>query len=684
VSRSFFVAFAAVILMLFFIPGGLAYQMWTEMVAMTDGTHLATDVYIPDSGTEPWPTVLVRTVYNKTGGSGMTYVTDYGFALVVQDCRGRFESEGEDGIFFDDGWEGNRDGYDTVEWIASQSWSDGKIGTHGGSALGIVQILMAGAVPPHLTCQYIFVAASNLYSQAMFQGGGFRKAMIEGWLAGQGSLFRLPEIEAHPDYGPFWEPVNAETREPLIQAPGVHLGGWYDIFTQGTINAFTGRQYNGGDGARDKQILIIGPWTHGGFYTYVQGQLTYPAGSKCSDQFSDHLSRWLLYWMKDEQTGVLDDDPVNYYVMGDVDDPQARGNEWRSGDVWPVPANKYALYLHAGGELNWLPPAVSPASRTFVYDPSNPVPTLGGSNLCIPAGPYDQRSIENRSDVLVYETDILSDPVEIVGRIFCRLYLSTDVPDTDLTVKLTDVYPDGRSMLVMDGILRVRHRLGLDREDFMTPDVVELCEVDLWSTAMAFNTGHRIRVAVSSSNDPRFDPNPNTGHPFRADEEQQPATNTIHSSFIHPSHLLLPVTFPEFTPTPIPTPTSKPPERGVTIDIPSAFIHPGDPFYITGYLSNPEPVTMTDVPTFFMLDVLGEYFFWPGWVHYHPPEKTQMDYQILDVPFGTSRVDVIPEFIWPDTGTGHVDGIGIFGVMLNGQMTSVLGNIGYASWGYGP
>ncbi len=665
------------------ISPGSAYQMWTEMVPMTDGTNLATDIYTPDDATDPWPTILIRTVYGKSGSAGISSITDYGFAAVVQDCRGRFDSEGVDGIFFDDGWVGNRDGYDTVEWIASQTWSDGNIGTEGGSALGITQIMMAGAVPPHLTCQWIIVAATNLYADTMFQGGGFRKSLVEGWLEGQGSSFQLPEIEAHPDYGPFWDPVNAETREPLIQAPGVHIGGWYDIFTQGTINAFTGRQTNGGSGARNNQMLIIGPWTHGGMYAYQQGELSYPAGSKFSEQFPAPFTQWMLHWLKGDQTGIMDENPVNYYVMGDVDDPPAPGNEWRSGSDWPVTDTNYALYLHSDGALRWTPPQTLDTTRTFTYDPSNTVPTLGGANLVLPAGPYDQRPVENYSDVLIYETDVLSEPIEIIGPLSCRLYLSSNAPDTDLTVKLTDVYPDGRSMLVLDGILRVRHRLGMDREDFMSPGMVELCEVDLWSTAIAFNTGHRIRIAVSSSNDPRFDPNPNTGHPFRADETIQIAANTIFSDRNYPSHLWLPVTSPVFTPTPIPTATPVI-NLGVEIDIPVEFVHPTENFYIRGLLGNPGPDNLNDVPVFFVLDVGGEYYFWPGWSHYNPPDEPHIDYDILDIPAGTTQIDVVAEFTWPDTGSSTIQGIGVYGAMLNEDMSQIQGDLGYISWGFGP
>ncbi len=691
-----YLEFLSILSLLFFhvigqIRPASAYQHWTEMVPMTDGTRLATDVYIPDEEEGPWPTMLIRTVYGKSGCQDQAYVTEYGYSLVVQDCRGRFDSEGIDGIFFDDGWSGNRDGYDTVEWVAAQEWAEGRIATLGGSALGITQIMMAGAVPPHLTCQWIQVAATDLYSQAMFQGGSFRKAMVEGWLKGQGSSFKLPEIEAHPDYGPYWHPVNAERREPFIQAPGVHIGGWYDIFTQGTINAFTGRQYNGGDGARGNQMLLIGPWTHGGFSSLAQGELTYPEGSRFNDEFSEYFGEWVEYWLKDENTGIMDRPPVHFYVMGDVDDPDAPGNEWRTSENWPADARIYPLYLHGDGSLDWLYPSSNEPARTFVYDPENPVPTLGGANLILPAGPYDQRSIETRQDVLIYETEILEESVEIVGPLICRLYLSSDCPDTDLTAKLTDVYPDGRSMLVLDGILRVRRRIGMDREDFLTPGEIVECQIDLWSTAIAFNAGHRIRLAVSSSNHPRFDPNPNTGKPFRFDDETRIAENTIHSDAEHPSCLMLPVTNLYFTPTPtvIPTPYPQPTntpvvELGVRLELAASRISPQEEFWVRGHLNNPGPEPLNHVPLFFLLEVFEAYYFWPSWACWNPPYSGDIDYMNVNVPVGSRSIYAVSPFTWPDTGDDSMNGLLFFGAMLNEEMSQILGESDSAEWGYGP
>jgi uncharacterized protein len=213
---------------------------------------------------------------------------------------------------------------------------------------------------------------------------------------------------------------------------------------------------------------------------------------------------------------------------------------WRSADTWPPQVAETAYYLRAKGKLSTAPPAES-GSRSYKYDPAQPVPTIGGAELGADIGPRDQRSVESRPDVLLFTSDVLEAPLEVTGRISARLYVSSDSPDTDFTVKLTDVYPDGRSMLVADGIMRARFRESFEKEKPLQPGEVVEIPVDLWSTSLVFNQGHRLRIAVSSSNSPRFDPNPNTGHAFRADQEQRVATNTLHISAEHPSQIVLPV-----------------------------------------------------------------------------------------------------------------------------------------------
>jgi len=231
---------------------------------------------------------------------------------------------------------------------------------------------------------------------------------------------------------------------------------------------------------------------------------------------------------------------VLYYVMGDVINGSAPGNVWLTADDWPVSHEPVSVFMTpSNGLTDTLP--TSSDSFTYDYDPTDPVSTIGGQNLNIKRGPYDQREVENREDVIVFSTDVLSDPVWIAGPVKARLFVSSDCVDTDFTVKLTDVYPDGRSMLITDSIIRMRNRNGYDHWEFMEPGEIYEVEVDLWSTAYLFNEGHQIRVSVSSSNSPRFLPNPNTKDGWMKNETYQVAENMVYVGEQYPSQIVLPL-----------------------------------------------------------------------------------------------------------------------------------------------
>ncbi|NUO82062.1 CocE/NonD family hydrolase [candidate division KSB1 bacterium] len=519
-----------------------AYIKTTHMVAMRDQIQLATDVYLSETPGS-WPTILIRTPYSKELGQdelfGVALLVSQGYAVVVQDMRGRFASQGVDSLFLDDGWGPRQDGYDTVEWIAAQSWCNGKVGTWGASALGIAQYLLAGSTPPHLVCQFVEVAATNLYTQAAFPGGALLQNLVEGWIAGQGTTYLLPFIFSNTNYNATWERLNLESRFHLVNVPIYHWGGWHDIFTEGALNGFTGLQHNGAIGARGNQKLLIGPWTHGAWGERKQGELTFPVNSTRLDL--TEILRWFNYWLQGADDGIMNEPAVSYYVMGAIEN-DAPGNEWRTANDWPVPAQATSFYFHSDGILSTLAPSSASAALSYVYDPKQPVATIGGRNLLMAAGPYDQRNAENRSDVLLFTTPVLEQSLEVIGKIKAKLWVSSSAIDTDFMAKLTDVYPDGRSMLVCDGAIRMRHRNSLAREEFLTPGEIYECEIDLWTTAMNFNAGHRVRVAISSSNAPRFDPNPNTGGPLRGDSTIVVATNAIYVDALRPSQIILPVT----------------------------------------------------------------------------------------------------------------------------------------------
>lgn len=507
----------------------------TVMVPMRDGAKLATDVHLPE-GEGPWPTILVMTPYNKDGVAAFAGETSRrGYALVAQDFRGRFASEGEDWpVFFAQGWGERQDGYDTVEWIASQKWSNGKVGGWGISAPGIALNMTAPSRPPHLTCCYVGVAFSNMYTQAAYQGGAFRKGLLEEWL--RECKFTPKSLElfrAHPNYDDFWKALDPERVASQVNVPTLFLGGWYDIFSTGTLNSFATINKQGGDGARGKCRLIMEPYGHGRSDDLVFPNAKHPP--------SADLWSWFDLWLKNDGKGIDDIPAVQYFVMGDPADPNTQGNKWKTAEDWPAPAQRIPVYLHTDGKLRLRASEELFGGLSYKYDPTNPVPTVGGANLTGSKGPKDQRSIETRPDVLLFNSPVLDRYIEFTGSVKARLWVSSTALDTDFTAKLSDVYPDGRSMIVLDGILRAGHRNSMEVNEPMEPGKIYEVEIDLGSTSLVVGPGHRVQIAISSSNSPRFEPNPNTGKPAGADDKTEVATNTIYMNAGHPSHVLFPV-----------------------------------------------------------------------------------------------------------------------------------------------
>lgn len=503
-------------------------------VPMRDGQLLPTDVYLPRLPHGCYPAILLRTPNGRESITKLQarMVCSRGFALVVQDMRGSRPGLGEDMLFVRD----QTDGHDTIQWIAAQPWCNGYVATWGPSAMGFAQNLLAPGAPPALRAQHVVMAFSNMYGQAAYQGGAFRKEMVEAWLAGRyRGAQMLALVRQHRTYDDFWAALNPETQAEWVGAPAVFWGGWHDAFVEGTIRSFQTIHNRGAEGARGGCRLVLGPWSHHDLRSLVD-----PRNAECFPRAADPL-RFFRYWLEGQPNGVPYDPPVHYYVMGDPCDPSVTG--WRTGDNWPPPTIPVRLYPHADGTLR---PAAPPHSstRTYRYDPQDPVPTLGGRNYALPAGPMDQRPVESRPDVLVFTSEELHQPLEVVGMVEAQLFVSSDAPDTDFTVKLTDVFPDGRSMLVTDGILRANLRDGFDHEVPMAPGQVYCIRLEVGSTAYVFARGHRVRLAVSSSNWPRFEANPNTGQPDRADLPPRVATNTLHLGNGHASHVVLPVRQP--------------------------------------------------------------------------------------------------------------------------------------------
>lgn len=511
----------------------------TVRLAMRDGAHLATDIYLP-AGQGPFPVVFSRTPYGRAAhAEGAVNFAAAGCVAVVQDMRGRFDSEGENLPFIGCGWGEHRDGVDTLEWIKQQAWCNGRIGTIGGSAGGITQNLLAGAAPDGLKAQYISVAAASLYSDASYLGGAFRQADNENWMTdNRFDPSALAIIRAHPNYDDYWRQFDTTLRFTRMNVPAVHISGWFDMFVQGTINEFMGRQHAGTNGANGAQKLILGPWTHA-IGKMPVGELTFPKANRVPEQYSS--GRWFDHYLGGADNGVEQEPAVAYYVMGDTSIPGAPGNEWRHANDWPIPAKETAAYFTHDGKLDFQPPATGNDARLqFAFDPANPCPTVGGNNLTIPRGPMDQNKIERRSDVVLFTSAPLAKPMEVTGPVKAKVFVASSAVDTDLSVRLCDVYPDGKSYLIAEGILRLRYRHSFEQPELLTPGKIEEVTVDCWSTSIVFNRGHSLRATVTSSNHPRFDVNPGTW-PWTGSGAMVKQTNTIYCSAAHPSHLVLPV-----------------------------------------------------------------------------------------------------------------------------------------------
>lgn len=506
------------------------------MMPMRDGIRLATHIYFPD-GNGPWPVVLIRTPYGK-GGEAINWegrqLLDRGILLAIQDPRGRFESEGKSTAFGDD----INDGYDAVEWIASQPWCTGKVGTYGRSGPGITQYMMALSAPPHLACQHIGIASSDPYMHGVFQGGAYRESLCDNWIEKNGyDLAAHKELFArHSSRDDYWDNHSAVARAADVNSPIIHWSGYWDMFCQAAIDAFVAIQAHGGPNARGKQKLVIGPWSHG--IQRNPGELLFPENALLVPNMDEWA--WFDYHLKGIDSDLIKQSAVAYYVMA-ASEAGAPGNYWRTLDSWPPPSKPVSWFLHKDKSLSPEPPKETIAKLSYDYDPNNPVRTIGGAELFLPKGSFDMRRNEERDDVLVFTSEPLTEPLEVTGRVSAKLFVSSSAPDTDFTAMLCDVYPDGRSMLLLDGIKRARYRYSDRFESMMTPGNVYELDVDLWTTSIIFNKGHRIRVSISSSNFPRFDANPNTGLPWNSSEEAVTATNTLHLSADYPSNIILPV-----------------------------------------------------------------------------------------------------------------------------------------------
>ena len=554
---------------------------------MRDGVELMTDVHMPAEG-GPFPTIVMRTPYDR--GHEMTFsvpsaidLAQRGFAVASQDARGRYDSGGEWYPFRSEA----DDGADALSWAAAQPWSNGRLGMIGASYFGLTQWQAAQSGDPNLLAIVPRVAYSNVYHNWVYTGGAFQLAFNMSWSIAMATrtgrphhmffpeeihlsklYWNLPLMEAdemagrriqhwrdwisHPSYDEYWESMRPiEGGYERAAAAAYHMGGWYDVFLQGTLNNFMGMSERAAtERARRAQKLIIGPWIHHlGELGTVRRTGDVDFGIDSIIDLQKEQARWLALHLRGEDDGIGAEPRVRVFVMG--------ANRWRYSNSWPIPGTRYEpWYLGSGGSANSMlgdgtlspePGGGGAGSDRYDYDPMHPVPTLGGSTCCtedtnpVSMGPRDQRPNEYRSDVLCYTSEPLTEPLEATGPVRAVLYVSSSAPDTDFAVKLVDVRPDGFAMNVAQGILRARYRNGFERPELMEPGSVYRIEVDLWSTSVCFMPGHRIRLEVTSSNFPQFDRNPNTGHDFGVDAELAVARQTVHHGAERPSCVLLPV-----------------------------------------------------------------------------------------------------------------------------------------------
>jgi putative CocE/NonD family hydrolase len=611
------------------------------MVPMRDGVRLATDVYHPAEGGEPvaeqLPTLLHRTPYNKTEleqGDGWAHrFARQGYVAVVQDCRGCFNSEGEVDFLFPEA----HDGQDTVDWIRRQPWCNGRVGAWGTSWSGWTQTAMAAVGTAGLAAIVPNMSGANGHSSTVRHAGAMELRFIawafwhsawntqadlkrDSWLDGALNLGAVPftawlkrwpiragttqlalvppyerwafELLTHADYDEFWQhpSINPSAHwDTFTDTPSLLVGGWYDSYARATFELYEGLAA----AKRGPIKVIMGPWVHG------QETIEQPFagdvwfGHDAALDFAGIHMRWYDRWMRDVDNGAEDDAPVRIFVMGGgpgTRGPGGRlyhGGRWRDEQEWPLARTRFTpFYLHEGGVLETAAPTAAEASTTFRFDPSNPVPTIGGNSSSLTelgplpagvaeprlatlvertreisfAGGFDQREapeffgcespfmpLAARADVLVFQTLPLEHDLEVTGPIEVRLWVTSSALDTDVTAKLIDVYPPsewyphGYALNLGDSIARLRYRDGPAEPVLLTPGEVVDVTITLYPTSNLFVAGHRIRLDVSSSNFPRFDVNPNTGEPLGRDRRRVVAENTIFHDAARPSHITLPI-----------------------------------------------------------------------------------------------------------------------------------------------
>ncbi len=507
-----------------------------DSIPMSDGKKLAADIYIP-SGCSSCPAILIQTPYNRLLyhfslplGVGLN-LNASNYVFVIVDWRCFYGSTAACVATPDRG----QDGYDVIQWITSQPWSNGKVGTWGPSALGGVQFLTAKKHPPGLICCAPIVASPVTSYFDYYPNGDLRTEFVQQ-LAALG--YNMSTILAFPYYNVGWQVAETGSDYPdSINVPCFMIGGWYDHGTESVVSFFSELRQQSPLAVRDEHRLLMGPWTHNTASSAPVnvGALSYPEAQGWSDSL---CMLFFDYYIRNINNGWNNTPYVTYFQMGD--------NIWQNNTVWPPVNYSYKLYMHSTGVLDNNAPIVSNDQSGMGYNPRDPSPTIGGATLRVDLlqGPYDQAPVvESRTDIMKFTTAVLSSDVRIDGKPTAYLFVSSDKFDTDFALRLTDVYPNSSSMLVSEGIFRMRFRNGFTTNDTssITPNQVYPITIRMPDVAITFKAGHRIRLDVTSSNYPRFDCNLNNGLQLYVAGDTLVAINNLYFDNVHSSYINLPV-----------------------------------------------------------------------------------------------------------------------------------------------
>ena len=537
------------------------------MIPMRDGKRLSAYVFFP-KGEGKWPAIFEQRYADISSAGSRKAAAKFaegGFVIALVNYRGTHESEGIYRGYRGLQWGELCDGYDVCEWLAAQPWCTGKIGTYGGSQAGYAQNYLAVTQPPHLVAQYMTDTGLSLFHEGYRIGGATKpQRFIKGGsvardLADNDALLR--EWDAHPDFDNYWRDEDASLHFGKMNVPCFTIGSWFDYMCQGSVASFIGRQQKGGGNSRGHQQLILGPWLHGGYPKSNKiGDIVFPENA----QFDvyPHMTKWFNHFLKGEDNGIEKEVNVRYYVMGAVGEKEAPGNVWREAKDWPPKAESMSYFLHDDAKL-------SLAASSSTQDSAGTAPLEGASGSSRPRSPEraygtsyasdplhpmslpytgfpgarDARAFEEQSEVRSWTTDVLQNPVEWTGEVTAEVFVSSTARDTDFILRVCDVYPDGRSILLMDYPQRARYRDGFERQHLLTPGKPAKLSWHVGFTSLIFNKGHRIRVTIASTGVPFYEPNNQTGGPQTVDwmKTTQPAINTIWHDAAHASRIIAPV-----------------------------------------------------------------------------------------------------------------------------------------------